>query len=103
MENMSLDINQNNTEESIDITVVDSLRDLFYNLEDKINYGKIINLDNINKEISLIIKNIEKYNSYMEEWYDDTFKKDTEKFNNIMNKFISDSITYKELSLVSNK
>ncbi len=100
--NINLNNNQDNSNETIESEIIDAVREFTFDLESKINGGKIINMESLNKDITLLIQGVQKYNNYMEEWYDEQFKNDTETFNNILKKFNQDSFTFKELSLISN-
>ena len=84
-----------------DKLVLTLFNDLISDLEAQIITGKIINLEDFERNINFIKNNINKYNNLMNEWYDSDYLTDKENFNNILDKFNNESNIYKELSFVA--
>lgn len=81
--------------------VLKLFNDLTSELEAQIITGKIINLEDFERNINFIKNNINKYNNFMSEWYDSDYLIDKENFLNILDKFNNESNIYKELSFVA--
>ena len=84
-----------------DKLVLELFNDLVSELEAQIITGKIINLEDFERDINLIKNNINKYNNFMSEWYDSEYLTDKDNFLNILDKFNNESNIYKDLSFVS--
>ena len=84
-----------------DKLVLELFNELVSELEAQIITGKIINLEDFERDINLIKNNINKYNNFMSEWYDSEYLTDKDNFLNILDKFNNESNIYKDLSFVA--
>lgn len=99
--NIEIKANKHDRADKADKLVLELFNDLLSELEAQIITGKIINLEDFEKNINLIKNNINKYNNFMNEWYDSDYLTDKDNFLNILDKFNNESNIYKDLSFVA--
>lgn len=99
--NIEIKANKHDRADKADKLVLELFNDLLSELEAQIITGKIINLEDFEKNINLIKNNINKYNNFMNEWYDSDYLTDKNNFLNILDKFNNESNIYKDLSFVA--
>jgi hypothetical protein len=99
--NIEIKPNKHDRADKADKLVLELFNDLVSELEAQIITGKIINLEDFERDINLIKNNINKYNNFMSEWYDSEYLTDKDNFLNILDKFNNESNIYKDLSFVA--
>ncbi len=99
--NIEIKANKHDRADKADKLVLELFNELVSELEAQIITGKIINLEDFERDINLIKNNINKYNNFMSEWYDSEYLTDKDNFLNILDKFNNESNIYKDLSFVA--